>query len=90
MRPRYEYTIYFLPIIYFYFNYIATLNRFSKILNTLIILLICTNIFSNMNYIKSNKYITAEDEICSDETLNKPNFFIDKMRLDIFTKICKK
>ena len=90
VRPRYEYTIYFLPIIYFYFNYIATLNRFSKILNTLIILLICTNIFSNMNYIKSNKYITAEDKICSDETLNKPNFFIDKMRLDIFTKICKK
>ena len=90
VRPKYEYTIYFLPIIYFYFNYITTFNKVSKFINTLIILLICTNIFSNINYIKSNKYITAEDKICSDETLNKPNFFIDKMRLDIFTKICKK
>ena len=61
-----------------------------KILSTLIILLIFTNIFSNMNYIKFNKYIQADDKICSDKTLNKPNFFIDKMRLEIFIKLCKK
>ena len=90
VRPKYEYTIYFLPIIYFYLNYIAAFIGNSKILNTFIILLICTNIFSNMNYIKFNKHITAKDKICSDATLNKKNFFIDKMRLDIFTKICKK
>ena len=90
VRPKYEYTIYFFPIIYFYFNYIAAFIGNSKILNTFIILLICTNIFSNMNYIKFNKHITAKDKICSDATLNKTNFFIDKMRLDIFTKICKK
>ena len=90
VRPKYEYTIYFLPIIYFYLNYIASFNVNSKFLNTLIILLICTNIFSNMNYIKLNKYVTAEDKICSNETLNNLSYWTKKMRLEIFTKLCKK
>ena len=79
-----------MPIIYFYFFYMLTFFKKFKILNLFIILLICTNIYGNNNFIKLNKHKTDENKICSDEALSTPNFFIDKMRLEVFSKICKK
>ena len=90
VRPKYGYVIFFIPIIYFYFFYMLIFLRNLKFLNLFIILLICTNIYGNNNFIKLNKYKTDEEKICSDEALNTPNFFIDKMRLEVFSKICKK
>ena len=89
VRPKYNYTIYFMPIIYFYFIYIFSFVANFKYTKFFILLLIFINIFNNLNFVKLNKYKSDKDIICSKQNYNNTVFFIKKMELDIFTKICK-
>ena len=60
-----------------------------KLLNIIFILLIAINLNNNLNFINNKKFITDEDRICSSEYLNKYNFFLDRMRLELFSKSCE-
>ena len=91
VRPLNNYLIYFIPIIYFYFIFLASKIRNTKIVNVAIILLIFININDAIDIIDNKKFRPDENVKKSNcERSNKPNFYIERMRIEIIQKICKK
>ncbi len=86
-RPQLNYTIYIAPIMYIFFGIINISNK--KIFNTLISLIIIFNFVNSFEIIQNHKLITEYESICNQTSLNKKNFFWDRMRSDIFINICK-
>ena len=90
VRPSDNYLIYFTPIIYFYFIFLAVKIKKIKLVNIIVILLIAINLNNNLNFINNKKFITDEDRICSSQFLDDYNYYIDRMRLELFPNSCEK
>jgi len=87
VRPVLNYVVYFSPFLTIYFfNVLKNFNR--KYIFSFLIFFIFFNFFHQNNIVIKKKIKFDTNKICN-EKLNEKSFFTEKMRTDIFLRICK-
>lgn len=89
VRPSKNYLIYFVPFIYFFFNYSFNSVNQRFFFSFLVIILLFVNLMTGLKFISDQKFFSQVDLVCSKEFLNKKNFFYERMRLEILPLACK-